>query len=317
MDIAQLRKLLSQEESAKLEFKIQPYKLNEPKPDDPKERQKWKDDREQAWAELTKDILSLANGNIRTEKETGYLVIGVGNKLDKEGKRALHDVGDKIPSRKEILDKVNSYCQPQIPDVICEYLELEGKRLFIISIPPVPYLYRFSKQLKTPKKEFSPHTVLIRRGDGEQIYEASKEEQEAILNEKRFALSTDDPTDGEPQEARQVLHLENYEVKMQIYRSTQKLLVSILREGTTTLAQLFEFSRDTDEAIFLFDKRVANYLQTLYKRGVKLCFYRDRLSHLSIGPERTKLVEEESELLTWFIEQIEVSRNLFYNYISL
>ncbi|NEU71709.1 transcriptional regulator [Hassallia byssoidea VB512170] len=60
----------------------------------------------------------------------------------------------------------------------------------VISIPPSPYLHKLSKQLRTPKKEFSPHTVLIRRGDGEEIYEASREEQDKIQQEKQaFGLS--------------------------------------------------------------------------------------------------------------------------------
>lgn len=321
MDIDELTKVILQpEEGSKLDFKIEAYKLNEPKPTNQKELQKWKDDREEAWAELTKDILALTNGNIGTATQTAYLIIGADDKLKSDGAPHLRDVGDTMPSRKEILNKVNSYCQPQLPDIRCEYLDpIDSKQLFIISIPPSPYLHRLSRQLKTPKKEYSPHTVLIRRGDGEKTYEASQAEQEAILNEKKLSLDSNNLKQYEPQERSQALSLEVYEKKIQIYRATRRFLNLVLVNGTITVEQLADFSIETDEALFLFDKRVADYLQKLYKNAVKLYSYNNRLSSSRppIGEELSKLVEEDSGLLIWFTEQIEAARNLFYNYISL
>ncbi len=189
MDSQELERLVRQpEESAKLDFKIEPYKIYEPKPTVPAEVQKWADAKEQQWAELVKDVLAVTNGNIGTAHKTAYLIIGADDKLKPDGTPNLRDVGDKTLTRKEIYEKVNSYCQPRLPDLQCDIILLEGKRLLVISIPPSPYLHRLSKQLKTPKKEFSPHTVLMRRGDGEEIYEASSEEQKALEKEKQ-ALS--------------------------------------------------------------------------------------------------------------------------------
>lgn len=321
MDIEELRKVILQpEEGSKLDFKIEPYKLNEPKPDNPKNLQEWKDNKEQAWAELTKDILALANGNIGTATQTAYLIIGADDKLKPDGTPHLRDVGDMMPSRKEILNKVNSYCKPPLPNIDCDYLTpLDSKRLFIISIPPSPYLHSLSRQLKTPKKEYSPHTVLIRRGDGEQTYEASPSEQDAILNEKKLTLNNSNSQKSEPRERSHPLDFEVYEKKIEVYRSTRKFIASVLIEGTITAEKLAEFSQNTDEALFLFDKRVADYLQELYKKAVKLYLSNRRISSslLPIGEERSKLSEENSDLLMWFTEQLEVVRNLFYEYISL
>ena len=189
MDSEQLRQFVSQpHESAKLDFKIELYKIYQPKPTVPSDIQKWADEKEQQWAELVKDILALTNGNIGTARQAAYLIIGADDKLKLDGTPNLRDVGETTPSQKEIYEKVNSFCHPRIPDLRCHKIELDGKRLLVVSIPPSPYLHRLSKQLKTPKKEFSPHTILVRRGDGEEIYEASREEQEAIENEKQ-ALS--------------------------------------------------------------------------------------------------------------------------------
>ncbi len=58
---------------------------------------------------------------------------------------------------------------------------------------------------------------------------------------------------------------------------------------------------------------------SLYNNGAKLYSNNKRLesSYLPIGEERSKLEEENSELLIWFTEQIKIVRNLFYKHISL
>jgi Putative DNA-binding domain len=185
MDSSSLRKLVSQPtESAKLDFKIKLYKFYEPEPITSADKPKWKEDKLQQWAELVKDVIALTNGNVGTAEETGYLIIGVGDELKADGTRTLLDVGNTVPSRTKILEKVNVYCDPKLPDLHCDKIKIRGVNLFVISIPPSPYLHRISKHLKTPKKEYSPHTVLIRRKDGEETYEASPKEVEEIENEK-------------------------------------------------------------------------------------------------------------------------------------
>ena len=181
-----VRQLVSQpRETAKVDFKIELYKINQPKPKVSLEIQKWSDAKEKQWGELIKDVLSLANGNVDFASDWGYLIIGAGDNLQQDGTPKLQDIGDTTLNKKQILEKVNSYCYPPLPDLNSDIIELDGKNLLVISIPPSPYLHRLSKQLKTPKKEFSPHTALVRRGDGERIYEASPEEQDAIEKEKK------------------------------------------------------------------------------------------------------------------------------------
>ncbi|MBD2214005.1 ATP-binding protein [Nostoc linckia FACHB-104] len=186
MDSTTLRQLVwKPEESAKLDFKIELYKIYESKPTTQSDIQEWAKAKEQQWAELIKDVIALANGNTGTAAQAGYLVVGADDKLKADGTPTLRDVGNAIPTRKEILQKINSYCQPQLPDIQCEEVVVDGVKLFVVSIPPSPYLHRLSKQLKTPKKEYSPYTVLLRRGDGEETYEASPEEQTALKKEKQ------------------------------------------------------------------------------------------------------------------------------------
>ncbi|MGM3308474.1 hypothetical protein ACSQ6I_21280 [Anabaena sp. WFMT] len=72
MDSNSLQQLISQpKESAKLDFKIELYKIYEPKPTVQSDIQNWAELKEQQWAELIKDVLALANGNIGTAEQTG------------------------------------------------------------------------------------------------------------------------------------------------------------------------------------------------------------------------------------------------------
>lgn len=188
IDINTIQQLVcNPKESAKIDFKIETYEIFLPKPEDNRAIEKWTKDREKNWGELVKDIIAITNGNVGTAGQVGYLIIGAGDKLKQDGTPNLRSVTEKMPTRKDIFDKVNSYCDPRLPDFQYEEILVEGKKLFVISIPPSPYLHRLSKLLKTSGQDFSPHTVLLRRGDGEETYAASPIERETI--EKKLISS--------------------------------------------------------------------------------------------------------------------------------
>jgi hypothetical protein len=115
-------------------------------------------------------------------------------------------------------------------------------------IPPSPHLHRLSKQLKN----YSEHSVLLRRGDGEETYAASDGEKE-VMREERKPLPNDAEQGDRPKLAPDV-----YDRKIAIYRITRGLLVHVLREGTIKdISLVLKFGFDTDEAIFLFDKKLS------------------------------------------------------------
>ena len=148
MDKSSLRNLVWQpKENAKLDFKIEMYKIFEPKPSASADIQKWQEAKEQQWAELTKDVIAIANGNVGTAEETGYLIIGAKDKLGTDEKPMLRDVGTNIPSCRQVLDKVDSYCNPPL-QLHCDLIKVDDINLFVISFPPSPHLHRLSKQLK-------------------------------------------------------------------------------------------------------------------------------------------------------------------------
>ncbi|MBD1821826.1 putative DNA binding domain-containing protein [Cyanobacteria bacterium FACHB-DQ100] len=175
MDETQLRKLLNQpNETVKLEFKSEMYKL---------EGQRSK----LSWNELVKDIIALANGNLGTANEYGYLIIGAEN-TPKDGIRGTNDVGDIKIKDRQILQKINEFCDKYFQALSCDTVILDGKRIFVISIPPSDYLYELKKPLTVKTdggtKEFSKGSILLRGFDGEEIYKANDEERWRIREEK-------------------------------------------------------------------------------------------------------------------------------------
>ncbi|MFM2431398.1 MAG: hypothetical protein RLZZ511_2611 [Cyanobacteriota bacterium] len=315
MDANKLRELVHTcHESSKLDFKLKMHEIKLVRPTEQSDIREWTNNKEMQWAELVKDLVSLVNGNVGTWDKTGYLIVGAGDEIRPDGTRHLQDVvSDELPTRREILDKFNSYCNPYLPGIECSEQELDGRKLFVVEIPPSPYLHRLRRDLKTPRKSFSPHVVLIRRTDGEEIYEASPEEQEIIREEKR-RLTQGENMSGE----RIAISIEVYDRRIEVYRFVRDFLFMIQREGTIKLEQLGDFVKKTDEIIFLFDASIADYIQEIYRQAVQLYSTDKQLSNSRISEkeEISRIAKENSDLLIWLSDQPDALRKRLYNYIS-
>ncbi|HAX71007.1 MAG TPA: ATP-binding protein [Anaerolineales bacterium] len=166
--------LLSKEEGPTLDFKRKPYLIYaEDKIVKDKQR-----------GELIKDILALANGNSIVAGDTAYLVIGADDKKREDGTRTLFDVGNHRLTARNILDIVNSACEPALEDVFCDELEFESNRLLVITINPTPYLHETIRRLETSDSFFSERTVFVRHNEGTEV--ASAKERDTISQIKRF-----------------------------------------------------------------------------------------------------------------------------------
>ena len=183
MESQEILYLLRQKEGIKLEFKRELHKINHSD----------KQVKDRHWNELIKDIISLTNGNINTAGQTGYLIFGAEDELKSDRTRDLYDVGSIELAPKLILQKINSVCYPHLTNIDCESVEVDGKRLFVISIESSPHLHEIIRDLTTPnQKTYPPGTVFVRRN--EEICTATSEEREAIKREKlNFIDSSDSP----------------------------------------------------------------------------------------------------------------------------
>ncbi len=174
MDNAELRHLIKQDEGPKLDFK---QKLHDIFHSD-------KDVKKMQWGEFIKDILALANGYPGTADQTAHLIIGVADKRNDDGERALHDIGDVALTAEQILEKVNNSCHPRLLRLICEPKILDKYRILVISIPPSPSLHELTQRLTVAQRTtFNEGTVFVRRGSA--IHPANKDERDAIFQEKQ------------------------------------------------------------------------------------------------------------------------------------
>lgn len=144
----ELRDLLSQSEGLKLDFKREYHLEKTPPPGI--DGQLWTKFVAGQRHEFIKDILALANGNVGTADQPGYLVIGAGDdKLIRppEG-RPLFDRRSLHMSSADLLQLINAACYPPLPDIQCESIELDDKVLVVITIPPTPYVHETNQQLR-------------------------------------------------------------------------------------------------------------------------------------------------------------------------
>lgn len=191
----ELGKLLRKTEGLKLDFKRE-YKLQAKAPDGV-DGKWWHQFVIGQWHELIKDILALTNGNFGTAKEYAFLIIGVDDQLMSDGSRKLYDASYLEVTGQQILSKVNAACYPPLPQLNCEFVQLDGYKICVISIPPSPFVHETTKQLETTKGEFDSngklrhvkpgktytiHTAFVRRG--EDIFPATNVERRKLEEEK-------------------------------------------------------------------------------------------------------------------------------------
>lgn len=111
------------------------------------------------------------------------------------------------------------------------------------------------------------------------------------------------------------ISLEVFDRRVPIYRATVEFVRAVLRGDRLSLDELFKFAALTDEAVFLFDDDLAEYLAELYRRANRL-----RAVHVMIEPvdrREPALVNEWAALMHWFSQQFEASRIRFIPYLRL
>ena len=182
----ELRELIALPENPKLDFKqeVDGFDI---------ETGKFKSDINKS--EFIKDIISLANGNAtynwhsKREPE-GKLIIGVKEGSKKDGiPPEFYDTGDLFRELRDerIYDIVNEYLLQKLQYLETEVVRIDNKNIFIISIPPHPYIFELSKDLKTKGKNYTSGSVIIRRGQS--VSSASVEEINNLRKLKELYFS--------------------------------------------------------------------------------------------------------------------------------
>lgn len=163
MEQKELLELLKQKEGPKLEFKQEMYQI-----------QKGDENRDFQKHEMIRDILALANGNPSHAWAEGHLIIGATDHFVND-RRELIGVTPQDNLESQIIQIVNDACNPKLSHLSCEYIDVDGVTLLVITIPRTPYIIETTKPLKTKGKrgedgrikeqEYSEHVVFVRLGE--------------------------------------------------------------------------------------------------------------------------------------------------------
>jgi len=107
--------------------------------------------------------------------------------------------------------------------------------------------------------------------------------------------------------------------RLKIYREVVRLLSVISREGDISREELLAFRSKTHESGFLFGKDVAEYVEEIYSRSLKLRSSNALLKeqNLPIGEERDKVTVENSKQMIWLADQLPRLKQTFERYLTI
>jgi hypothetical protein len=110
--------------------------------------------------------------------------------------------------------------------------------------------------------------------------------------------------------------LDLFDRRFSVYKGTQVFLSHILKEAKFELEQLFQFRADTQDAVFLFDDDIMNYLKEIDSKALEFRGLQMTLEGVPRGEERTRLCQKETELLTWLTDQLPKLKEVFSPYLK-
>jgi len=110
--------------------------------------------------------------------------------------------------------------------------------------------------------------------------------------------------------------LDVYDRRVAYYRATREFVRSVVAEGKVEYKEIFKFAADTDEALFLFDETIAQYLSLFYKSAIRLHTI-GKLLERPAEQDVGALAAEDAHLLNWFSDQFEEMRMRFLPFLRL
>jgi hypothetical protein len=113
-----------------------------------------------------------------------------------------------------------------------------------------------------------------------------------------------------------VLGLDLFEKRFSVYKGVQRFLTHILTEGRLELDKLFEFRRDTQDAIFLFGDEIPEYLTRIDRKALNMQTKAKQYENLPTGEERSRLCKEESTLLMELLDELPRLKDVFAPYLK-
>ncbi len=115
--------------------------------------------------------------------------------------------------------------------------------------------------------------------------------------------------------------LDRYDRRLRVYEEVRTILSIIVRDGKASYEDLLKFRTSVFDADFLFGPEIMEYIDEIYKRGVKLQNwsgeYRDDTQPKPEGYDNRKIVDGKQSELTWLDKQFEPAKQKFKKYLDI
>lgn len=120
---------------------------------------------------------------------------------------------------------------------------------------------------------------------------------------------------------KQKLIIDRYDRRLRIYEEVRKVLSIILHDAKVSFDDLLKFRTSVSEADFLFGPEIPEYIDEIYKRGIKLQYwnreYRDYTQEKPEGYDHKKVVDGMHAELEWLTNQFEPAKQKFKKYLDV
>ncbi len=117
---------------------------------------------------------------------------------------------------------------------------------------------------------------------------------------------------------------ELYDRRLGVFKAVKDFYGEIGTAGTTEYGMVMKFNAATAETEFLFGDEIGEHIEELYKKGMQLASLQEKMypssgePGLPVGAERSKVAEEHSKLLLWFLQDgIAETRERFRKYLAV
>lgn len=115
--------------------------------------------------------------------------------------------------------------------------------------------------------------------------------------------------------------LDVYDRRVPIYGATVQFVLDVLKDLRPEVKLILKFAADTDQALFLFDESIAEYLADLFKRALRLHTLELMRTRMQTDDREMEnfpaLVKEETALAEWFSQQHGEIRARFAPFLRL
>ena len=121
----------------------------------------------------------------------------------------------------------------------------------------------------------------------------------------------------------QRLKHELYERRLAIFKLIKTYLSKIYETGKVTRYEAMQFMYDVAESTFLLDESINSKIETIYTKSMRMALLQEKIypadgsRGLPSGEERSRVTQENMELLKWLGDQLVELKPLFNKHLKL